>query len=205
MVAEPPALLAQATVADTASVEVETRPVDLNAIADADARTLFPNAAVVTASALLDLVSEDWLRALAEHCRETGAALLFALSYDGRIDFSPDEPEDAEVRDLVNRHQRTDKGFGPALGPDATDAADRILRGLGYHVERERTDWTLGAESCELQRRLIDGWADAAIEMAPDRRDAIESWRSRRRAHVAVEQSRVVVGHWDLAAWKDES
>ena len=200
-----PALLAQATVGDTASVEVETRPVDLNAIADADARTLFPNAAVVTASALLDLVSEDWLRALAEHCRETGAALLFALSYDGRIDFSPDEPEDAEVRDLVNRHQRTDKGFGPALGPDATDAADRILRGLGYHVEREPTDWTLGAESCELQRRLIDGWADAAIEMAPDRRDAIESWRSRRRAHVAVEQSRVVVGHWDLAAWKDES
>jgi len=37
--------------------------------------------------------------------------------------------------------------------------------------------------------------------MAPARRDAIESWRSRRLAHVERERSRLVVGHEDIAAW----
>ena len=77
---------------------------------------MFSGRALVTASALLDLVSEEWLRSLAARCRESGAALLFALSYDGRIQCSPDEPEDAAIRELVNQHQRTDKGFGRALG-----------------------------------------------------------------------------------------
>jgi len=72
---------------------------------------------LVTASALLDLVSEDWLAALAARCRESGAAILFALSYDGRIRCSPEEPNDATICALVNEHQRTDKGFGTRARP----------------------------------------------------------------------------------------
>ncbi|MBI3491471.1 MAG: class I SAM-dependent methyltransferase, partial [Acidobacteria bacterium] len=137
---------------------------------------------MVTASALLDLVSESWLRALAERCRANGAAVLFALSYDGRIQCSPEEPEDALVRDLVNRHQRTDKGFGPALGPEATDVAARCFADLGYSIKRESSDWVLTPESRELQKQVIDGWARAAAEVEPLRAKTIEAWRMRRLA-----------------------
>jgi glycosyltransferase involved in cell wall biosynthesis len=194
-------LLARATAGDVAPASIEAREIDLNRIGDAGARSLFDDVALVTASALLDLVSAKWLRHLAERSREHAAALLFALSYDGRLEFEPGEPEDAEIRDLVNQHQRTDKGFGAALGPDTSEVAASILTGLGYHVERERSDWRLGAESLELQRQLIDGWARAASEIAPARRQAIESWRARRIAHVDDQRSRIVVGHEDLAAW----
>ncbi len=78
----------------------------------------FPPRGLVTASALLDLVSAQWLDAIAAHCAQAGAAALFALSYDGRIAFDPPHPDDERVRVLVNLHQRTDKGFGPALGPE---------------------------------------------------------------------------------------
>jgi glycosyltransferase involved in cell wall biosynthesis len=193
-------LLARAA-AEAASAHVERRELDLSAIDDAAARPLFSGVALVTASALLDLVSESWFHVLADRAREHGAALLFALTYDGRIEFEPSEPEDSEIRNLVNRHQRTDKGFGPALGPAAPKAAAKILGRLGYQVERERSDWTLGPESEELQRQLIEGWAGAASEIAPARRAAIDSWRTRRLAHVASKRSRLSVGHEDLAAW----
>ena len=194
-------LLARATAADAAFVE--TRELDLNAIGEPAARHLFSGVGLVTASALLDLVSTGWLQTLVDRAREHGAALLFALTYDGRIELDPPEAEDADIRELVNRHQRTDKGFGPALGPDATDAAAAMLDRAGYHVDRERSDWRLGVESPHLQRELIEGWARAAGEIDPSKRAAIERWRERRIAHVNNQRSRIIVGHEDLAAWFD--
>ena len=113
-----------------------TRVVDLSIVAtQAD---LFTGRDLVTASALLDLVSEYWLGALAAMCREKQSVVLFALSYDGRITCSPTEPADEAIRSLVNRHQRTDKGFGPALGPGAAGQASDLFEALGYRVLRDR-------------------------------------------------------------------
>jgi hypothetical protein len=180
---------------------VETRQVDLAALDDAVEAGIFGDRALVTASALLDLVSHDWLCRLADRCHKGGASVLFALSYDGRIRCSPDEQEDEAIRELVNRHQRIDKGFGPALGPDATSHAEQCLANLGYRVRRERSDWVLPPESHELQRQLIEGWARAAAEIAPAHSAWIDGWRGRRLAHVDSNRSRIVVGHEDLAAW----
>ena len=163
---------------------------------------LFAGRDLVTASALLDLVSDAWLRALAGHCRRAGAAALFALTYDGESRCTPREPEDELVRELMNRHQRqNDKGFGTAAGPDATDAAERAFRSAGYVTRRARSDWVLGPADAALQRPLVDGWAEAATEMAPDRSATIADWRARRLDHVDAGRSRIVVGHQDLAAW----
>ena len=57
-----------------------------------------------------------------------------ALTYDGRIDLSPADPLDAAIMSAVNAHQRTDKGFGPALGPSAAAAAISRFEALGYSV-----------------------------------------------------------------------
>lgn len=157
-------------------------------------------AVLVTASALLDLVSDAWVRGLAGRCRRTGAHVLCALSYDGRIDATPADPLDSRVRDLVNAHQRTDKGFGPALGPDAARAAAEAFRAEGFEVATAPSDWRLDGRQAELQRQLIEGWAGAAIELAPGESAAIDAWRTRRRAHVEAGTSHLVVGHVDLLA-----
>ena len=161
---------------------------------------LFRKRSLVTASALLDLVSAQWLLDLAKRCRSQDAAVLFALSYDGRMTCQPEDPDDATIRDLVNRHQQTDKGFGAALGPDATARAAEAFTSLGYRVTTSTSDWVLGPRSsAALQRQLIDGWTAAALQMAPDRSGAIGSWRARRQAHVAAARSILTVGHQDLA------
>jgi hypothetical protein len=177
---------------------VETRTLDLNSLDELD---IFAGRQLVTASALLDLVSERWLGALAARCREAGAAALFTITYNGWFSCSPAEPEDETIRHLFNRHQKTDKGLGgPAAGPDAADCAARCFGDIGYRVWTEPSDWMLGSEERELQRHLIDGWANAATELAPDNASGIARWRARRIGHVDAGRSHIVVGHSDVAA-----
>ena len=178
--------------------EITTRVVDLVHMDRHDA--IFGGRDLVTASALLDLVSGAWLRALLLRCRRASARVLFALTYDGRMECEPRDPDDDLVRALVNRHQRTDKGFGPALGPEAVGHTVVMLEELGYDVAREQSDWRLADDDRELQRQLIVGWADAATEMSASDAKSIANWRARRLAHVVAGRSTIRVGHEDLAA-----
>lgn len=181
------------------SCHVETQQLDLDDLDDAG---LFAGRHLVTASALLDLTSDRWLRTLAGRCRAAGGAALFALTYDGWSSCVPVEPEDDRVRDLLNQHQARDKGLGgPAAGPDAATAVVRAFSAAGYHVESAPSRWTLDESAHELQQRLIDGWAEAATAMAPDEAAAITRWRLRRLGHVEADRSRLLVSHVDVAAW----
>lgn len=179
--------------------EIQTQQRDLGNLDD---HRIFQGRHLVTASALLDLVSEQWLRALVGHCRAERSLALFTITYNGRFSCEPPEPEDETVRDLMNRHQKTDKGLGgPAAGPDACAAAERCFAEAGYRVRREASDWILGPGEDAIQRFLIEGWAGAATEIAPDDAAMVADWRARRLSHVAAGRSAVVVGHDDLAAW----
>lgn len=167
-----------------------------------DDLAIFSGRQLVTASALLDLVSDAWLATLAGQCRIARAAVLFALTYDGRSACDPVDPEDELVLRLFNQHQRqNDKGFGRAAGPDAVECAARRFADAGYEVRRERSDWNVPPDARELQRLLVEGWAQAASEIAPERSAAIEQWLTRRLEHVDNGRSRIVVGHEDLAGW----
>src|SRR5690606_40445966 len=113
---------------------------------------------LVTASALLDLVSAEWLRVLALQCRDVGAAALFPIVYDGRSSCTPAEPEDELVRDLLNRHQGRDKGLGgPAEGPGAAERAKSCFSAEGYEVQSTGSDGVLSPDDLTLQRLWIDG------------------------------------------------
>jgi hypothetical protein len=155
---------------------------------------------LVTASALLDLVSAAWLDGLVRACGDVEADLLLALTYDGRVELSPADDGDRRVIRLVNAHQRLDKGFGPALGPSATDVAHALLTAQGFLVSRRASDWAIGAGEPELQAALLHGWADAALEMASEGRDDTQRWLERRLALSGQARCRLRVGHQDLFA-----
>jgi hypothetical protein len=178
-------------------VRLEQKIMDLGAFDPA----ILLGAHLVTASALLDLVSERWLRQLASACRSAGAAGLFALTYNGRSECEPAEPEDERIRELFNAHQRrSDKGFGVAAGPDAVAKAIDAFHASGYNVRHEASDWILRPEMQTLQNTLIDGWANAASELAPEDASVIADWRQRRQVHVKAGRSRIIVGHDDIWA-----
>jgi hypothetical protein len=165
--------------------------------ADLD-RIELPERALVTSSALLDLVSAEWLRSLVRRCHAASADVYFSLTYDGRTVCTPADETDAEVLELFNRHQAGDKGFGPALGPTAGLRAVDSFVARGYRVASRTSDWRIGPDAAAFQRELLSGWLGAALEIAPQRRATLEAWHRRRVAHVDAGVSTLVVGHVDL-------
>jgi hypothetical protein len=155
---------------------------------------------LVTASALLDLVSEGWLTALVDACLEAGCGALFALTYDGTMEWSVTDEVDVAVRDAVNDHQRRDKGLGPALGPDAASTAEALFRQRGYRTWLVTSAWRLRPEEVSLGQTLVDGWAGAAAEECPADAEALRTWATRRRADLVRGDVRLTVGHQDLLA-----
>lgn len=171
---------------------VQRRPVDLAAAL----HTLpWSGAGLVCASALVDLAGAGWLSALVGHCAAARAAVLLSLNVDGRIEWSVPADGDADVAALFAGHQRRDKGFGPALGPDAPARAARCLAAAGYSVRQARSDWRATGR---LQEALIDGMAQAAAEQAPAAREAVAAWRERRRS--LCPRTTLRIGHLDLLA-----
>jgi hypothetical protein len=159
----------------------------------------FGQTPLVTASALLDLVSAPWLQALILKARTARAALLFGLTVDGRTAWSPADPGDERVHGLFSQHQRRDKGFGPALGSQAPAIAVQQLECAGYETLRTQTDWVIdGALAPEMQRAMVEGMAAAALEQDPAAQGAVRSWKARRGAGIG--SARLRVGHVDIVA-----
>jgi glycosyltransferase involved in cell wall biosynthesis len=153
---------------------------------------------VVTASALLDLVSADWLTALCEACALAHAAVLMALSIDGRVRFSDDDPMDASVGAWVAQDQMRDKGLGPALGAMAPVALARALEASGYDVWVRPSDWHLDRGDADLGRALIDGWRVAAQRRNPSGEKAIAAWAARRIDALRQGELSLTIGHVDV-------
>ena len=100
----------------------------------------------------------------------------------------------------MNAHQRTDKGFGPALGPTAASVAIARFESLGYSVVHGKSDWVIGPHDRDMQMELLAGWASAAREIGElSLADAV-GWLTRRRDAVAAGRSSIRVGHVDFFA-----
>ena len=179
------------------NVTVTAVPIDLNR----DLEAAFDSPAdLVTTSALLDLVSDDWLNRFVVEVAARRLPVYAALSYDGRVELAPVDPFDQRIVDAVNRHQRTDKGFGPALGPSAAQTAIAAFERVGYQVTHGLADWKLGPEDREIQTEILSGWAAAARQIGDPPRPQILDWFKRRRELIASGLSSLRVGHIDLLA-----
>jgi len=186
-------------------VAVETHCVSLELLAEVP----LDDAHLVTASALLDLVSEQWIDAFVARIAGQQQALLIALSVTGEWHFI--DPQGAPVLDDEDRwlqamfmaHQQRDKGLGDALGGQAHGALVAALERADYRIEQAETPWQLAAGSQEqqpLMMALLEGWAEAATEQAPEAAARIATWLQQRQQAVANGELGIWVGHRDLFA-----
>lgn len=183
-----PALLAIART----RLACETAHVDLTG----DLTRLLDGANAVSASALMDLVSAPWFDALAAQIAKRRLPLLFTLNVDGRHVLTPADIDDAAVFAAFARDQRRDKGFGPALGPDAPRHMHKRLTAAGARVSLAHSDWQIGPDGHALLSDFIDGMADAASRTEK----AVAGWLERRRQQIANGALTLRVGHQDLLA-----
>lgn len=153
---------------------------------------------VVSASALFDLASADFIDKLTDRIDARKTAVYAALNYDGTTAWTPSHPLDEAVLNAFNQDQRRDKGFGPALGPECTDYLQRALENKGYRVTIKPSPWKLSAQDHAMLGELINGIATAVSEGYGLNAGELTDWKNFRVAHIA--DGTCTLGHWDLLA-----
>lgn len=189
-----PALLevAQGRFAET----VEVRRIDLQSDLE---KLPFDQVDAVTTSAFLDLASESFLKRLARRLAEAQKPFLASLTYDGRATFSPGHGMDDTLLAGLNRHQRTDKGFGAALGPEAAARAVTLFEAEGFQVVQGRSDWDILPASAGFLLEFLGGWHRVGQELGLDA-DALAAWWQDRQARIRSGELSMTVGHIDFVA-----
>jgi hypothetical protein len=181
------ALLELALATSPAAVTVEARRSDITRLRPHD----LAGASLVTASALLDLLTAEGLVRMLRAC--AGRPMLLTLTVVGRVTLNPADPLDARIGAAFNAHQRR----GGRLGPDAVATA---LRELGAAVLVRPSPWRLGAAHPNLTAEWFDGWVAAACEQDPALAAETGAYRDRRLARAAAGELAVTVDHADLLA-----
>jgi hypothetical protein len=179
-------LLELAVGAPPGSVTVEARRSDLALLTPDDVA----GADLVTASALLDLLTADELVGILRAC--AGRPMLLALTVVGRVALTPAHPLDARIGAAFNAHQRRDR----LLGPDAVAAAIAQLRGTGAEILVRPSPWRLDAAHADLTAEWLCGWVAAACEQEPAL--VAGAYRDERLEQAAAEELEVTVDHADL-------
>jgi hypothetical protein len=169
---------------ELAATSFETRRSDITRLAPGD----LAGASLVTASALLDMLTADELAGMLRAC--SGLPTLIAMTVTGGVTLTPADPLDARLGAAFNAHQRRDG----RLGPDAVAAAAEQLRG---EVLFRPSPWRLDART-GLLTEWLGGWIAASCEQDPAL-DA-EAYRERRLAQAAAGELAVTVDHADLLA-----
>jgi SAM-dependent methyltransferase len=149
---------------------------------------------LITAAAFFDLVAESWL---ARFCAALSKPLYTVLTYDGIEQWSPPEPMDADILSAFHRHQRTDKGFGAAVGPSAPERLESLLHAQNFITACAPSPWILGQHDRGLIQQLAHGSANAVRETGILNPDDVDRWERLRK-----EATQCEIGHVDFFAYK---
>ena len=182
--------------ADGAAVTVEAKRSDINRLHQRD----LAGATLISASALLDLLTEEELAGLITVCAGAACPILLTLSVVGRVGLSPADPLDRRVACAFDAHQRRPTERGRLLGPDAVPFAVEELGRLGADVLVRPSPWRLGALQADLAAEWLTEWVAAACEHQPELAAETEVYARRRLAQAAAGQLAVTVDHADLLA-----
>ncbi|WP_260479060.1 class I SAM-dependent methyltransferase [Kibdelosporangium aridum] len=186
-----PGLLSRAVAGMPRNVTVTGELQDITRLRAAD----LSGTSLVTASALLDLLTVEEMAALAQACAKV--PVFFALSVAGQVELDPVDALDGELVKAFNAHQRRTVDGRRLLGPDAVDTAAKLFENQGATVHRRPSPWRLGAGDAALITEWLRGWVAAAVEHQPGLAEHAKAYLDRR---VGDTELRVVVHHEDLLA-----
>ncbi|HEV2552791.1 MAG TPA: class I SAM-dependent methyltransferase [Bosea sp. (in: a-proteobacteria)] len=173
-------------------ITVDTRQADLNTDLE---WVLGWQPDLVTAAALFDLTSRRWLERFVAGLTSLRLPLYTVLTYDGREIWQPPHPADAPILAAFKHHQRGDKGFGPAAGPEATDVMAEAFRKSGFAVSIGDSAWRIDARSGALAQVLAKGIAEAVLETGQVDPATVADWLAAK-----MPEATALVGHHDLWA-----
>ncbi len=148
---------------------------------------------LVTASALFDLASPDFISEVAAEIVRHKASFYTVLTYNGQQRWTPKHEDDAAMASAFRAHQVRDKGFGEAAGPIAPALLSAAFDAAGYSVSEGDSAWRLEAGDEALIAELVPGFAGAVRETTLVPEPKVSAW-------LKISRTGALVGHTDTLA-----
>jgi len=181
---------------DGSEVRIVTRPGDLTGLRADD----LADADLVTASALLDLLTAREVEGIAQACVDAGCEVLFTLTVTGEVSLSPPHQLDETIRAAFNAHQRRTHRGRRLLGPNAVAQTAAAFTRRGAAISIQPSSWQLGPENVGLLVEWLTGWVSAACEQRQEFASLARGYLRDRLADAAAGRLRASVAHADLFA-----
>jgi hypothetical protein len=188
---------ARSTDRDGGAVSVQSRTGNLTHLHATD----LAGASLVTASALLDVLTSRETHAIVNACVRAGCPTLLALSVTGDVRLDPQDERDGAFQDAFNAHQLRQADDRQQLGRYGAPIARGLFAEAGWGVRSGTTLWRLDHTRARLLREWFDGWVDAAVEQDPQLGNCAADYRQLRESQIERGELSALVSHVDLLAW----
>jgi hypothetical protein len=152
----------------------------------------------VVCSALLDLVSGNWMERLVAALR---VPFYASMTVDGRDAWLPRHAADRAVQTAFRADQRRDKGLGMALGDGAPGLALRLLGARGFETRTAASDWLIPGSATSLTRLFVAMAAGPARQAMPAQAAKFTAWSRARLDQAARARLAIRIGHRDILAF----
>ncbi|TFC22590.1 SAM-dependent methyltransferase [Cryobacterium glucosi] len=182
---------------NSAAISVLARPGNL---ADLRASDL-EGASLVTASALLDVLTSHETHTIVDACVDASCPALLTLSVTGRVRLSPRDHLDAAFEEAFNAHQLRLADNRRQLGPYGAPIARGLFTQAGWEVRQTATEWLLDHSRHRLLLDWFCGWVDAAVEQDPRLGAEAARFRRLRMSQIRRGELAARIRHVDLLAW----
>lgn len=155
---------------------------------------------VISYSAVLDLMSKSSIIKALKRANDINV-IYFSLCFNGMVKWTPSNIFDKYILSFFNNHQRTDKGFGSALGFKSIDFLKRYAIKKDMNITTKNSPWVINNKSNKdktfMNRYLLDV-KKALFHMEGIDKDILRKWFNEKKNDIESKSIKLYVGHQDI-------
>ena len=159
---------------------------------------------LISFSAVLDLMSKSTINNLLKKV-QSDCPLYLSLCFNGKVKWTPSNTMDKYILSFFNNHQRSDKGFGLALGSKSIEYISNKAKKADLMVTIKNSPWeikNLSEKDKIFMKRYILDTKKSLFHMEGIDRNILKLWYEQKRYEIENKKISLYVGHNDILIQK---
>jgi hypothetical protein len=155
---------------------------------------------LISFSAVLDLMSKSTINNLLKKV-QSDCPLYLSLCFNGKVKWTPSNTMDKYILSFFNNHQRSDKGFGLALGSKSIEYISNKAKKADLMVTIKNSPWeikNLSEKDKIFMKRYILDTKKSLFHMEGIDRNILKLWYEQKRYEIENKKISLYVGHNDI-------
>ena len=159
---------------------------------------------LISFSAVLDLMSKSTINNLLKKV-QSDCPLYLSLCFNGKVKWTPSNTMDKYILSFFNNHQRSDKGFGLALGSKSIEYISNKANKADLTVTIKNSPWiikNLSEKDKIFMKRYILDAKKSLFHMEGIDRNILKLWYEQKKYEIENKKISLYVGHNDILIQK---